>query len=209
MEKITIMDVMLYCDGALGAADMARVAAAIARDPELQAMERDLREGSAAAKATFAAIGQAPVPLHLAQAIQRRGMARFFPSPVLRYAAAALIGVLVGGGGMLAGLHRQEPGYLHLAGAQSGSADLGESGEFRAALGAALRSGELGKTLPYRSGEIDGSVTVTKRFVIGNDTACAEFSHQLVGPATPETRQGIACERPDGGWEIIQLPSGD
>jgi hypothetical protein len=212
MEKITIMDVMLYCDGALGAADMARVAEAIARDPELQAMERDLREGSAAAKTTFAAIGDAPVPLHLARAMQRRhGTAQLigrFNSPIWRYAAAALIGVLVGGAGMLAGLRGQEPGYLHLAGAPSGQADAGESAEFRAALGMALRGSEQGKALPYRSGEIDGSVAVTKRFTIGSGATCAEFSHQLSGPAVQETRQGIACARADGGWEIIQLPAG-
>lgn len=222
MEKITIMDVMLYCDGALGAADMARVASAISRDPELQAMERDLREGSAAAKATFAAIGDAPIPLHLAKAIQqRRGVARLFDrvdSQVLRYAAAALIGALVGGGGMLAGLRVQEPDYLHLASAPNGQmgagqvgtglTDLGESEEFHAALGVALRGSELGKALSYRSGDIDGSVEVTKRFAIGNGAACAEFSHQLTGPTTHETRQGIACERKDGGWEVIQLPAG-
>ena len=212
MEKITVMDVMLYCDGALGAADMARVAAAIARDPELQALERDLREGSAAAKTTFAVIGEAPVPLHLAQAIRpRRGVARLadsLGSPPLRYAAAVLIGVLIGGGGMLAGLRSQEPGTLHLAGMPAGAADVGESAEFRAALGLALRGSETGKALPYRSGEIDGSVVVAKRFVIGNGIGCAEFAHQLVGPAIKETRQGIACERPDGGWEIVQLPAG-
>jgi surface antigen len=217
MEKITIMDVMLYCDGALGAADMARVASAIARDPELQAMERDLREGSAAAKATFAAIGDAPIPLRLAKAIQqRRGVARLFDrvdSQVLRYAAAALIGVLVGGGGMLAGLRVQEPDYLHLASAPNGQmgtglTDLGESEEFHAALGVALRGSELGKASSYRSGDIDGSVEVTKRFATSNGAACAEFSHQLTGPTTHETRQGIACERKDGGWEVIQLPAG-
>lgn len=219
MEKITIMDVMLYCDGALSSKEMARVGAAIERDVELQVMARDLRDGAAAARATFAAIGDAPVPLHLAKSILRRpvGAGKFavFASGSWRYAAALLIGVLVGGLATLAGLrsdglsndglNNDGAAQLHLAGAPAGSMDAAESGEFRAALGSALRDGNAGQSLEYRSGALAGAVSVTKRFVIGDGTGCAEFTHRLRIADSQAALRGVACERPDGGWELIQI----
>lgn len=212
MEKVTAMELMQYCDGTLSAEGMARVGAALEHDSELQAVVSDLRKGSAAAKSVFDTIGEEPVPIHLARSIlrapRRAAHTTRWVESSWRYAAAILIGTIVGAAGMEGMLQRQSAD-LRLAGAPAEPADPAESAAFRAALAVALSRGQPMTPQAYRDAEGEGTVEIAKRFAIGGGTDCAEFTHRIPQmEATKGPLHGIACARTDGGWEIIQMPAG-
>lgn len=70
-EKMLLL-IMRYCDGDLSPKEMKIVAAEIERDPELQALVRDLRLGATAGKSAVKAIGETPIPPKLVRAVLRR-----------------------------------------------------------------------------------------------------------------------------------------
>ncbi len=207
--QVTIMDVMRFCDGALSADEMRRVAAEIDGDPELQSIARDLRDGAAATRAALAAVGEAPMPLHLTRAILRRPPAA--PAgmrPVAwRYAATLLLGAVFGAGA-IAVLDKTDGSGLRLAGAPATNSDPTQSAEFLAALTGALRGHVPDQTQSYRNGAVAGSVTVKNWFVLDGGSDCAAFTHNLQSGTGPQAFQGLACNDPNGGWEILQMPAG-
>ncbi len=208
MAQVTIMDVMRYCDGELSGEEKLRVGAEIDRDPELQSIARDLRDGAAAARATLAAIGDTPIPLHLTRAILQRpqGAPAASRSGVWRYAAALLLGAVFGAGA-LAVMERVDSGGLRLASAPATKVDPAESVEFLAALTGALRAHAAEQTQTYQNGSVAGSVTVKNWFLLDGGTSCAAFTHSLRSAGDQQALKGIACTNPDGGWEILQMPA--
>lgn len=202
--------VMQYCDGALDAHDAEGVAREIAASTSLQALAADLKLGANAAREVMGPLVNQPVPIALARSIVAAPAAPgrgVFHRVIRSQIAAILVGLLIGAAvmGLWSTANRQEG--LRLAGSSIQENDTLFSSEFRAALLSALRAqpalAKRSFALPDQAGA-QGTVSVIKWFDLSTGTTCAEFTQEQPSGIVAS---GIACQRSDGGWELIALPA--
>lgn len=214
VDETMLIRIMRYCDGDLSAAEMKEVAAEIERDPQLQEIANDLRQGAAVTRATVTAIGDMPMPLKLARAVLGRpgGSRSLFliSSGIRKYAAALVVGAALGF--LVANLPAltDRSGELRLAAAPDQATGIMDSSGFRSALHTALSKTGANAEIRYGTAsnpKSGGLVTVTQWLKLGTDSDCAEFKHDLYESEALTTSYGLACQRPDHGWEIIQIPA--
>lgn len=213
-EALTPERILAFVDGELPEKEHREVAAAIAADPEAQAMAAAMRSSGAAAAPAFDEALEAPWPQRLVALLAPAGAegqprAVAFRQPrrlggAWRLAVAASLAALLLG---LAGGYalRGVDGPLRLAGdSQSDPA----AARFTAALYQALDRGRAGDSVDYSlpTASASGRVTLLGDVQTRSGMACREFSHAARRGDQSRTDNGIACRSAGGGWEILALP---
>ena len=67
----------------------------------------------------------------------------------------------------------------------------------------ALESGRAGVAVAWRSRAARGEILVGPIYRI-NDTDCRDYTHVITGAdGQVETGRGLACRRPNGGWQPV------
>jgi len=194
---VTREEIAAYVDGALGPAEAARVAAAIAEDSDLRAYAEEVERANRLLREAFDAPLQDPVSdslrmriLEAPTATRRAGVvdlaqARVRRRSLVRMAIAACLALMVGAGA----------GFLLLAPPQ-------EAGEPLARLGPAPQGGRLHAALEHLpSGEIsDAGIQPMMTFLDGDARVCREFEVIYEVPGSLEI--GIACRSDAGRWQV-------
>lgn len=192
--KPTDEELMAYADGELGAADAARIEAAMAVDPEMAAAVARARTLRAQLRQAFDPMLAEPVPAHLTALA--RGAAPAATVPVLPQASrrrwalpewAALAAALV----------------LGVAVSQFGLRPA--AGPLDSRDGRLLASGALAESLDSRLGaDSGGAVRIGLSFRTREGGYCRGF--RLQGE---RDLAGLACRADDGRWQVPVLVAAD
>jgi len=67
----------------------------------------------------------------------------------------------------------------------------------------------VGETVIWNQGEASGSVTATRDGTTSSGRYCREFQHEISVGGQREQAYGVACQQPDGSWEIVSTGSSD
>jgi hypothetical protein len=206
---VTPERIVAYLDGELPHGERELVARAIANDPAVARMAAEMTAGAAAASAAFAHAAAAPVPERLTRLLsaqpnvvpfrQRRAAWRRTLVPA---AAAAAIGLL-----LLASITLVPRGAGPLRPASDGDSDPAQD-RFTAALYGALDSARPGETIAYGepSPQAGGKITLLGELATRSGLTCREFQAETHGGAIAMAQAGIACRRPDRGWDVLTEP---
>lgn len=208
-EEERMIRIMQYCDGALSPREAALVADEIARDPEAARLAAELSAGADAARTAWGDFNNDPVPFDLARRVtqtarqpvrQNRQMAADW-----RMAASLLVGIALGMLGLLLAQHDGGQG-LRLAGAtdQAQGTDRATDSAWQPALMSVLAKDPETASVTF-SGASGGenTVSVARWFDTAAGLRCAEFAKSAAGAVAAG---GIACKKPDGGWDVIEQP---
>lgn len=191
-----------YADGALPPEQAREVEAAIVDNPEAQEALALMRQSAAAARHALDDPLNEPVPERLRALfdVPRR------PLPLSRRLlplAASILALAVGmGAGYFAGRTTESDGALRLAGAPAASA----THAFDAAMLQALAGGSSSVTYSDPAAALSGTVTLIGAVETSFGITCREFRDvRRAGNESETTQSGLACQRPDGGWEVTIL----
>jgi surface antigen len=81
---------------------------------------------------------------------------------------------------------------------------LGEGNQGRAALAEQQALSDNKTTTWSGSGEdVHGEVAPLRSFTRDGRT-CREYTHTITTPTNRDVERGVACQRPDGEWELVQ-----
>jgi hypothetical protein len=61
----------------------------------------------------------------------------------------------------------------------------------------------IGETIIWNEGGASGSVTPTRDGTSTSGRYCREFQHEVTIGGKKEQAYGVACQQPDGSWEIV------
>ena len=61
----------------------------------------------------------------------------------------------------------------------------------------------VGETVIWNQGGAAGSVTTTRDGTSTSGRYCREFQHEITVGGKKEQAYGVACQQPDGSWEIV------
>lgn len=61
----------------------------------------------------------------------------------------------------------------------------------------------IGETIIWNQGGASGSVTPTRDGTSTSGRYCREFQHEVTIGGNKERAYGVACQQPDGSWEIV------
>ena len=210
-SALTPERIVAFLDGELPEAERRIVAAAIAADPEAQAMALQMRRGAAAAAEALAPALTAPLPARLTKLFARRPPAtplrgrspRWRTAGIARQLLAATLPALVLGlvvGYWLHGVN--EP--LRPAGEDQADA---VPPQFRGKLLQALDRGQPGESFNYAAPQTatTGRIIIVGELPTRSGLACREFRHVAEQAGAPLAQLGVACRSPSGGWETIIL----
>ena len=186
--------IMHYRDGRLPPQEAEAVAAEIAADPEAAALVEAFALGDEAARSAWAELETGPVPLTLARRVSEAARARPAMRPVLTGWRAAAAVVVALGLGVAATVLMQRDHGLHLAGVEGGVSDPA----WKPALVSALEQEPALAEVSFKDGK--ASVAITRWFDTGTAIRCAEYKIS----SDDAKGGGIACRRPDGGWDVIE-----
>jgi hypothetical protein len=207
---VTPERIVAYLDGELPASEASEVARAIADDPAAARMAAEMRAAAMAAAAAFAAVAEAPVPDRLGRLVNEPNVVplrpRPRPSPWRRYAVAAVAAAF--GAVVLASIElapTTPPSVLRPASDGGSSPQLDG---FTAALYGALDGASPGKTVEYGepSPRAGGRITLLGELATQSGLACREFRAESHGAGGVAAQAGIACRRPDQGWDVLTEP---
>jgi hypothetical protein len=164
--------------------------------------------GADAARIAWGNADLGPVPFELARRVTQsaRGPARETRTftPDWRMAAALVVGVGLGMMGLLVAQNGGEPG-LRLAGSDRAPDGVQASdASWRPALLSALaKDPEPARVTFSDASGGENAVGVARWFDTAAGLRCAEFAKTTAGQVTAG---GIACKKPDGGWDVIEQP---
>jgi hypothetical protein len=198
-EEERMIRIMQYCDGVLPAREAAAVADEIARDPEAARLAAEMSAGAQAARSAWGDVDAGPVPFDLARRVTQSAR-RPAPAPARidwRIAAALVLGVALGTLGLLVAQHSD--GGLRLAGTERETLGQGSDPAWQPALMAALAKDPETAQIAFGTGNT--AVNVARWFDTAAGLHCAEFARTDGGAVTGG---GIACRKPDGGWDVIE-----
>lgn len=65
----------------------------------------------------------------------------------------------------------------------------------------------VGETVVWNQGGASGSVTATRDGTTTSGRYCREFQHEISVGGQRERAYGVACQQPDGSWEIVSTGS--
>lgn len=71
----------------------------------------------------------------------------------------------------------------------------------------AATNAEVGETIIWNKAGASGAVTVVRDGTSTSGRYCREFQHEVTIGGKTESAYGIACQQPDGAWEIISTGS--
>lgn len=191
-----------YADGALPPEQAREVEARIVNSPEAQEALSRMRQSARAARHAFDDPLNEPVPERLRALFDVPAR----PAPLSRRLlplAASILALAVGlGAGYVAGRVTENDAELRLAGAPPATG----SSAFDAAMLQALAGGQSSVTYRDAAAALSGTVTLLGAVETSFGIPCREFRHvQRSGDAGETTQSGLACRRPDGGWEVTIL----
>ena len=66
---------------------------------------------------------------------------------------------------------------------------------------------EVGETIIWNKSGASGAVTVVRDGTSTSGRYCREFQHEVTIGGKTQSAYGIACQQPDGSWEIISTGS--
>jgi hypothetical protein len=208
-EEERMIRIMQYCDGVLPAREAALVADEIARDPEAARLAAEMSAGADSARAAWGSFDTGPVPFELARRVTQSARepvrARRVPTTLdWRIAASLVVGVALGTLGLLAVQQGGEQG-LRLAGSDKVQNDVqvSDSSWQPALVGALAKDPETGSVTFSNASGAENTVNVARWFNTVAGLRCAEFAKSSAGAVTAG---GIACRKPDGGWDVIEQP---
>lgn len=195
-----------FVDGELPAAEAAAIEAALLHDSRAREVVRRLRASAdIAARVSLAPLDE-PLSDDLVESI-RKGMrenAETAPRRIAGYrlglAASIVLALALGAAsGYLA--HDFSTGYVTAA--APGSDDLISA--YEATLLGSLNSGApAGQAFDYDSPGIgQGKITLGSRFTTSYGSTCREFRRVETRGGAHGTGNGIACQSPNGGWNIV------
>ena len=199
-EEERMIRIMQYCDGVLPAREAARVADEIARDPEAARLAAEMSAGAKAAQAAWGNMNAGPVPFELARRVTQtaRQPVRAPKQIDWKIAASLVIGIGIGMLGLL--LVQHDESGLRLAGADKQVNAAGATDQsWEPALMAALAKDPESAQVTFGTG--DNAVSIARWFDTSAGLHCAEFARTT---ASAVTGGGIACRKPDGGWDVIE-----
>ena len=207
-EEERMIRIMQYCDGVLPAREAAVVADEIARDPEAARLAAEMSVGADAARAAWGSFNKGPVPFELARRVTQSARepvrARRVTTFDWRIAASLVVGLAIGTLGLLAVQQGSEHG-LRLAGSDKVQNDVqvSDSSWQPALVGALAKDPETGSVTFSNASGAENTVSVARWFNTAAGLRCAEFAKSSAGAVTAG---GIACRKPDGGWDVIEQP---
>jgi anti-sigma factor RsiW len=198
-EEERMIRIMQYCDGVLPAREAAAVADEIARDPEAARLAAEMSAGAKAARSAWGDVDAGPVPFDLARRVTQSARRPVRPSAKIdwKVAAALVIGVALGMTGLTLAQH-DEAG-LRLAGTDNEGMAQGSVQAWQPALMAALAKDPETAQVAFGTG--DNTVSIARWFDTAAGLHCAEFGRTNAGAVAGG---GIACKKPDGGWDVIE-----
>jgi anti-sigma factor RsiW len=201
-EEERMIRIMQYCDGVLPAREAALVADEIARDPEAARLASEMSAGANAARTAWGDFDSGPVPFELARRVTQSARAPVRSRRVVtadwRMAASLVVGIGLGMLGLALAQQSGEQG-LRLAGTDQ-VADSAWQPALMRALGSDPETASV--TFSGASGG-ESAVSVARWFNTATGLRCAEFAKSTAGTVTAG---GIACKKPDGGWDVIEQP---
>jgi hypothetical protein len=207
-EEERMIRIMQYCDGVLPAREAALVAEEIARDPEAARLAVEMSAGADAARIAWGDADSGPVPFALARRVTQaaRGPIRTATTVTAdwRMAAALLVGVALGMLGLLAGQHGGEQG-LRLAGSSRvpDGVQVSDTSWQPALMRALAKDPEAARVTFSAASGTENAVSIARWFNTEAGLRCAEFAKATAGAVTAG---GVACKKPDGGWDVIEQP---
>lgn len=199
---VTPERIVAYLDGELPESERLAVERAIAAEPAAARMAAEMRAAADAAAAAFADLAAAPIPLRLTRilaepkAVPRPAAWRRYAVPAL---AAGIGALLLASIQLLVG----EPRPVLRPASDGGSPTAPD--RFTAALLGALDHARPGETVDYGAPG-GGRITVLGELATRSGLACREFRAELRGTDGVATQAGIACRRPDQGWDVLTEP---
>ncbi|MDQ7249686.1 anti-sigma factor family protein [Dongia sedimenti] len=200
--------IMQYCDGVLPAREAARVAEEIARDPEAARLAAEMSAGADAARIAWGSVDSEPVPFDLARRVTQSARGPMHQARSItadwRMAAALVVGIALGMLGLMVAQHGGESG-LRLAGADKAADGVQASDtSWQPALISALaKDPETPRVTFAGPSGGESAVSIARWFDTATGLRCAEFA---TSSAERVTAGGIACRKPDGGWDVIEQP---
>ncbi|WP_395018522.1 hypothetical protein [Dongia sp.] len=206
-EEERMIRIMQYCDGVLPAREAAAVAEEIARDPHAARLAAEMSAGADAARAAWK-FDAGPVPFELARRVTQSAREPVRRKPAAasvvdwRIAASLVVGIGLGMLGLLMAQHGGDQG-LRLAGSeriQQGTAAATDP-SWQPALMTALAKDPETTSVSFGASGTENTVRVARWFDTETGLHCAEFAKATGGAVSAG---GIACKKPDGGWDVIE-----
>ncbi|MFO1056409.1 MAG: hypothetical protein U1E53_05515 [Dongiaceae bacterium] len=204
---VTPEQIVAYLDGELPAGEREAVERAIAADPVAARMAAEMRGAAEAAAAAFAEVARRPVPARLSHLLEGDNVVPLRARPrqpawrrYLGPAVAASIGLA-----LLAAIQLMPSGPSTLRPASDDAAAPPDP--FAPALYGALDTAKPGETVDYGApgAARGGRITILGELATRSGLICREFHAELRG-GSPAAEDGIACRRPDGGWDVLTEP---
>jgi hypothetical protein len=199
-EEERMIRIMQYCDGVLPAREAARVADEIARDPEAAKVAAEMFAGAKVAQTAWGDMTVAPVPFELARRVTQtaRQPVRAPMKIDWKIAASLVVGISIGMLGLL--LAQQDSAGLRLAGSDDHDSTVAVTDRsWEPALMAALAKDPESAQVSVGAG--GSTVSIARWFDTSAGLHCAEFARASAGSVTGG---GVACKKPDGGWDVIE-----
>ena len=200
--------IMQYCDGVLPAREAAAVAEEIARDPHAARLAAEMSAGADAARTAWSKFDSGPVPFELARRVAQSArepvkISRRAASVDWRVAAALVVGVGIGMLGLMLAQHGGAQDGLRLAGSERVQPATNASADpsWQPALMTALAKDPETTSVTFGPSGTENTVRVARWFDTATGLRCAEFAKATAGAVTAG---GIACKKPEGGWDVIE-----
>jgi hypothetical protein len=208
-EEERMIRIMQYCDGVLPAREAAAVAEEIARDPHAARLAAEMSAGADAARTAWAKFDSGPVPFELARRVAqsaREPVKTRRPAAAVidwRIAASLVVGVGIGMLGLMLAQHGGAQDGLRLAGSDRVQAETSASADpsWQPALMTALAKDPETTSVTFGPSGTENTVRVARWFDTATGLRCAEFAKATAGAVTAG---GIACKKPQGGWDVIE-----
>lgn len=218
--RIDMESLVAYVDGELGAAELRRIEAALADDPEARRSVRELRESAALLRSAFNETLNEPVPTRVLEVIntgvaerateKARGTSRggSWGSPSWPWAlAASLAALFIGfGGSFFFADYRIGQELARLESARDADRQARDDAVFQA-----LEKHVSGQTVAWENPDSGsrGQVTPVRTFKNRQGQWCREYKAQDFIADTPRIRHAIACREPEGLWRTRIVLIGD
>jgi len=198
-EEARMIRIMQYCDGVLSPREAALIADEIARDPEAARLAAEFSASAEAARVAWGSLESGPVPFDLARRVTQAARRPAPRSFVInwRIAASFAVGAVMATLGLLL-MQRGDDAGLRLAGVDSMVSEQAWMPALVAALGKDPATVRV--TFGGASGT-ENAISIARWFDTSAGLHCAEFAQTTAGATATG---GIACKKPDGGWDVIE-----
>ena len=201
MDALRLERISAYHDRELSPEEAARLRGKLAGDPEARALVEALDRVDDAARASFEAELEEPVPLELARGV-RRGFAarrrRALGRTALRWAGpvAAAVVIVVAGSQWVE--HRIEQKFAQR---ETRIAQLTDK-----AVQQALENALSGVAVAVSDKAVGSTVSITpiRTYKSESQHWCREFVERVMIDGEQVTRFGLACRERDGEWQRVQ-----